>query len=71
MRSCSTCHFLFVYRWFRYLSPDPGTCPLILVSFENIASIYLLMYIIQNLVIAIGNNGIALLLELIEIIYDT
>ena len=23
MRSCCTCHFLIVYRWFRYLSPDP------------------------------------------------
>ena len=44
---------------------------LLSVSLENIASIYLLLNIIQSLVVAIGNNGIALLLELIEIIYDT
>ena len=30
MLSCCTCHFLFVYRWFRYLSPDP--CPLTLMT---------------------------------------
>ena len=23
MRSCCTCHFSIVYRWFKYLSPDP------------------------------------------------
>ena len=23
MRSCFACHFLIVYRWFRYLCPDP------------------------------------------------
>ena len=28
MRSCCTCHFLFVYRWFRYLSPDPNNLTL-------------------------------------------
>ena len=23
MRSCFACHFSIVYRWFKYLSPDP------------------------------------------------
>ena len=59
-------------RSISYLYIDgSGTCPLTLVPLENIASINLLLHIIQSLVVAIGNNGIALLLELIEIIYDT
>ena len=26
MLSCCTCHFSIVYRWFKYLSPDPRFC---------------------------------------------
>ena len=34
MRSCCTCHFLIVYRWFRYLSPDPMSPDPILFTFH-------------------------------------
>ena len=39
------------------------------VSLKNVSCIDLLLNIIQSLVVAIGNNGIALLLELIEVVH--
>ena len=41
----------------------------ILISTENVAGIYFLFYIVQAAVIAIGNDGLRLLLENIEIIH--
>ena len=32
MRSCCTCHFSIVYRWFKYLSPDPCLTLTVLIA---------------------------------------
>ena len=41
-----------------------------LVSSENIAGIHFLFYIIQAFVISVGNDGLTLLLECVEIVHN-
>ena len=41
-----------------------------LVSLENVSGIYFINYVIKAAVISVGDDGLALTLELLEIIYN-
>ena len=40
------------------------------VSSENIPGIDFLFYIVQTAVVAVGNDGVGLLFEVLQIVYD-